>query len=290
MLRRLRLALAFVVPAAAYGFGVLSHEHRWFPTPQIESGLRGAIWLLRPERGYRDTSDRTPVDCGSLRGAAVWLTLGQSNAANEGDLDYTTGAGVFNLNPFDGKCYVARDPLLGTTGDRGSVWTRAADGAIAAGLFDRVVVLPIAVGGSSITRWSSDGDLYPRLELARQALADAGLRATHVLWHQGESDVLMPAAEYRRHFASMLDGLRAAGIDAPVYVAQVSLCKNHGSETLRQAQRDLTELPGVRLGPDTDTLDRFLWRRDMCHFSAAGLQRHAALWVETLRRDHRVQD
>lgn len=282
-----RAALALLCLAVAWGHGVVSHDKRWFPAPQTERALRRAIWWLRPERGFRDTTGRTAVACEGLRGerTAVLLTLGQSNAANEGSLAPVETANVFNFNFFDGRCYEARDPLLGTTGNGSSPWIRVARGLVAAGRFDRVVIVPIAVGGSGIRHWAPDGYLFPRIGRAKAALDAAGLAPTHVLWHQGESDVARDPALYVGHFRAILAGMRELGIDAPVWVAQATLCGNHGSEALRAAQRELADtLPGVRRGPNTDTLDRFAWRRDLCHFSAEGLDRHAQLWLAALRR------
>jgi len=286
MVSRRCIAACVVLLLTAYALGALSQRHRWPPTPQIERAVRQALWRFRPERGHRDTTGRVAVACAALHGAQtqVWLTLGQSNAANEGELDYETQAAVYNFNPFDGACYEASDPLLGATGSGGSVWTRLADRLIAAGRAERIVIAPIAVGGSRIRRWAPGGDLYPRIGRTAAALDAAGLRVTHVLWHQGESDVDTPPQAYVQSFTAMLGSLRAAGIDAPVYVAQASICKNGGSAALRAVQRQLAdELPGVRRGPNSDRLDRFAWRHDLCHFSAAGLDEHARLWFEVLQ-------
>ncbi|MFZ3359312.1 MAG: hypothetical protein WA177_11165, partial [Xanthobacteraceae bacterium] len=57
---------------------------------------------------------------------AVILGLGQSNIANEGDAGalYEPKGEVCNFNFFDGKCYAAKDPLLGASLDRSNVLTR----------------------------------------------------------------------------------------------------------------------------------------------------------------------
>lgn len=281
----LRIAAVAGLALAAYAYGAASYRHRWPPTPQFERAARQALWKIRPERGFQDRTGRVEVPCAPLHGSrtAVWLTLGQSNAANEGELAYETGPNVFNLSFLDGRCYIARDPLLGATGTGGSVWTRLADRLIADEHFERVVIVPIAVGGSSIRRWTTGGDLHGRIGRAAEAIRAAGLSPTHILWHQGESDVATGPQAYRRSFAGVLAEIRAQGLTAPVYVAQASICKNNGSAALRAAQRDLAvEFADVRLGPDTDTLDRFRWRRDLCHFSAEGLDEHAKLWASIL--------
>jgi hypothetical protein len=106
-----------------------------------------------------DAQDRVRVDRDEvMRGrTAVMLTLGQSNAANSGDTPYVPRQRVFNFNIFDGHCYVARDPLLGTTEHRGNFAGRMADALIERGVFDGVVLVPIAVGGSRIEEWTTGG-------------------------------------------------------------------------------------------------------------------------------------
>ena len=49
----------------------------------------------------------------------VALTFGQANSANLGESPKTAQGEVFNF--YDGKIYRAEDPLIGTTGDGGSV-------------------------------------------------------------------------------------------------------------------------------------------------------------------------
>jgi hypothetical protein len=279
--------LSVILIAAAYAYGALSHEHRWFPTPQIERALRRNIWHWRKRRGFKDTGGRTEVPCPLLLQprTAVLLAFGQSNAANEGEAPYQPGEGVYNFNLFDGRCYVARDPLLGATGTGGSPWSRLGDKLIAAGMFERVLIVPIAVGASTVADWTPEGIHHARLLDAQRALAAHGLRIMHALWHQGEADALHTTREeYVARFRRLLDAMRAAGIDAPVYVAVASICRNRGSDAIRAAQREIAAtLENVRPGPNTDALDRFVWRFDLCHFSTEGLDRHAELWLEALR-------
>jgi len=81
----------------------------------------------------------------------------------------------------------------------------------------------------------------------------------------------------------MMQGIRAKGITAPVYIAQASYCHGRSSEHIRAAQSSLVDSgAGMLAGPDTDSLRGPLWRYDDCHFSAAGADRHAALWRDAL--------
>ena len=188
--------------------------------------------------------------------------------------------------PYYRWLFFAAGPLEAAVTNKAMGFSPPADkeGMVGYGTFARVVVAPIAVGGSSVKRWAPGGDLDDRIAATLRSLEATGLPPTHVLWHQGETDVRMPGAEYGEHFRAMLEAARADGLDAPVFVAQASICKNQGSDELRRAQRELAQLPGVHEGPNTDALDRFRWRRDLCHFSGPGLDAHARAWVDVLRR------
>lgn len=284
-----RWTIAVSLLAFGYIAGVWAHARGIFPARQIAAVLRVDLRHMGQERGFKDTSGRREVDCERFRaaGTAILLTLGQSNASNEGGAPFEPGPGVYNFNYFDGRCYVAQDPLLGTTGAAGSPWSRLGDALVRRGVYEQVLLVPIAVGGSTIERWTPAGKHFPRIRGVQQRLMDRGLAPTHVLWHQGEGDARRTSkAEYLERFGEMLAGLRRVGIAAPVYVAVATVCGHPGSDPIRAAQREIPSLfDGVRPGPNTDQLDRLRHRRDGCHFSTEGLDAHAELWFEILRSD-----
>ena len=111
---------------------------------------------------FRDTTGRIEVSEALFRPAprvAVILALGASNLANEGDpkgLCEST-QGVFNFDFIAGKCYVAKDPLVGSTADRGNVLTRLGERLVWSGRYDRVLLVPVAHGGTLISEWVPGG-------------------------------------------------------------------------------------------------------------------------------------
>jgi hypothetical protein len=258
-------------------------------------GPRGRIFLsvvdtyanVDLNRGsFNDTSDRVRVGATEVSQGrtAVILIFGQSNGANSGDAPYVPRHRVINFNLFDGHCYVAKDPLLGTTERRGNFASRMADMLIEQGLFDTVVLAPIGVGGSRIEEWTTGGARHRRLQIAIKRAADSRLNFTHVLWHQGESNAGVDANAdlYTGCFLNIHGALRSYDVGAPIYVAQATICNSPPNETIRSAQRAVVDLvSGIFAGPDTDMIglnDRY----DGCHMAESGLVRHAQLWIEAL--------
>lgn len=220
---------------------------------------------------------------------AVLLLAGQSNAANHGGQRMTSEHGRAVVNFFEGTCYTAASPLLGASGIGGEVWTPLANMLVASGVFDRVVLAPVAIGGTDVARWVSGGDLGTLLIGTATDLAHQGYRATHVLWHQGETDVQAATSQevYTQRLLSVAASLRAQGIDAPILVSVASKCllmaPHNGENAVARAQRLLPE-PGAGLfaGVDSDALLLDVDRYDACHFSASGQTKIAAAWARRI--------
>ena len=271
-------AMAVIGSAAAY----LSRES--------VAELNGAGSIDPHHISYKNTSGRTAVDCRTLSDAsnsATILVFGQSMVGNSGDPGalYIPSGKVYNFNLFDGRCYEARDPLLGTDADRSNVLTRFADLLVRRHEYETVLLVPIAYGGSPISWWAPGGPLSARLDRALRETGREGLRPTFAIWQQGEADSYQPrpdAAGYEKSFRAMVDALRAGGMTAPVFVAQSTVCKTPPIEPIRWAQREVVDArAGILPGPDTDVIgldDRF----DGCHFSEAGLNRAAEMWFRTI--------
>lgn len=219
----------------------------------------------------------------------IALMFGQSNAANNGKIAYTPRhSSVFNY--YEGKLYTAKDPLIGTTGTGGSVWTHLADTLIESGRYDKVIFVPIAVGGTAIERWS-DGDCSKILLQTLRSLESQHIKLTHIFWHQGETDNLLNtvAEIYKKRLDAILNTIRSYQQDADLYVSIASyhpgaVTKPLGVDsTIRKAQIEfINERKGVLAGPDTDLLIHAIHRYDSVHFSEYGLKAFAGLWFSVL--------
>ena len=241
---------------------------------------------MRKAAGRRIVSDT--LFAGSASNAVI-LGLGQSTIANEGEASacYEPKGEVYNFNFFDGQCYVAKDPLLGASIDRANVLTRLGELLVQRANYGRVLLVPIAHGGTYATEWSPGGRMFPRVEWALERLHERRIRITHILWQQGEAEAATnnpDPKEWMRHFTAMVGAVRATGVEAPFYVAQCTVCCNEPNEVIRSAQRQVVDpKTGIMPGPDIDLVGRDE-RYDGCHMSAAGLRHAAELWYEALCR------
>jgi hypothetical protein len=253
--------------------------------------LRRILRPLDPDGGsFRDTTGRVVAErrlFAPTPRLAVILSFGQSNIANECDPDgcYIPGPGVYNFNLFDSQCYEARDPLLGATGDRSNFTTRLGDLLVRRDVYDRVLLVPIAYGGSYMAEWAADGRMFPRLTQTLIRLQRAGISVTHALWQQGEAEGALPNADgpaWVGHFQEMLAALRQYAVSAPVLVAQCTVCCSAPNERIRTAQRAvIAPSAGVFAGADVDIIGPDE-RWDGCHFSTAGLEKAAELWFSVV--------
>ena len=239
-----------------------------------------------------DTSQvgaRLPVAPADIVDPAVFLIIGQSNAANHGATRHACSKPAFNFNPFDGLCYRASDPLLGATGDLGSPWCLLADALIARGFARSILLCPLAVGGATVAEWAPGGPYHHRMTYSLKRLQAAGFRPSHVFWHQGEADALYgtSAEAYGRSFTALALSLRGLGVRCPIHVAIASyFAVPAGYEArqavIRAAQHSLIDdASGILLGPDTDSIkDRY----DGSHMGDIGLLAHALAWEAALVR------
>lgn len=273
------------------------------------AGGNASRCLLRDNDGLQASAAPIPCEQIPRDGLMVLLTAGQSNISNTGAPGddgklYQPRHRFYNFNRFDGKCYVARNPLLGTPDEGENVAVRLGDELIDRGLAKTIVVAPVAIGGTYIEEWRARGGKYFEVLLSAVAgLRDARLEPTAVLWHQGEYNAfafstngaedgsilqMTPQLQeagrlsYLRNTLEIVAGLRAADVTAPILIATTTLCGSVPDEIIRSAQAAaVSPTQGVFAGPDTDKIGLAL-RSDRCHMSAAGTAMHARMWADRL--------
>lgn len=302
-----RITLSIVLFIFIYFAGAWSGRNNMFPWPQaamLKEQFTGAKVVEESRYMFAgngrliadDTKTAVPCPAQTER-TAVLLVLGQSNAANHSGQRYRSQYGAEVTNFFDGQCFIAASPLLGSTDTRGEYWTLLGNLLIESGKFNSVVIAPLAFSGSEVERWARGGDINGLVIETAKLLRDARYRVTDVLWVQGESDYVKgtSAEAYRERFLSMVDTLRQEGVNAPLYVSVASKClepsnggfKNHEpNNAIVRAQQDLSRGgSGLRAGVNTDMLLDEVDRYDDCHFGGSGGEKAARAWVDLLVAD-----
>ena len=217
----------------------------------------------------------------------VFATAGQSNSTNCGEFPIKQYSGM--VSSFGGTHWqIADDPQPGChdqTGG-GSPWPAFGDALYA------ILGVPIGIaatghGGTSVNQWLPEDELgvYPWMMTRLWQLGPQGFRA--MLWHQGESDVMMPAQEYVDKLTRIIRlSQQEAGWAFHWCVAKVSYhnVENPRWESMRAAHQQLWDEGVAMPGPDTDTLvgDHRDFDGTGIHFSPKGLKAHGELWAELM--------
>ena len=234
---------------------------------------------------------KTEIECPKQTDKTlVLLIAGQSNTGNHAGQRYESNYGSQIINFWNGKCYKAESPLLGTTGVLGESWTLLANKLIKDGLAEQVVLVSAGIGGTPISRWQSGGDLNKML-IDVVKFTQSKYKVTQVLWHQGESDYGLKTSDsqYTNNFNSLVQSLRKQGVEAPILPSVATKCgidptwsKN---TPVALAQNQLPDKSkGVYAGPNTDALLNKLDRYDDCHFSGTGQEKFANAWVDAIKK------
>lgn len=221
---------------------------------------------------------------------AIILTFGQSNAASSGQGSYRCRNNVFEY--YKGKLYKAEEPLMGAPENYGcSVWTRFSDMLIDSGLYKNVIIIPIAIGSTTVECWS-EGICNQKLIETLKYIKKDNIKITHIYFHQGESDNLEKTSknEYKKRLKKIEKQLRSNGLDAVFYVCIASYhpnitnnCNGLNYEIQKAQIEFASENMGTKNGPNTDSLNLVSDRYDGVHFSKRGLDKFAKLLFKNFK-------
>ncbi len=218
---------------------------------------------------------------------AVIVTLGQSNIISSAGGTFTAvNATAQNLNPYDGGTYSCRNPALGTAYEpalgNNSANCQIADSLITNGIFTRVVMIPIGIGGTSVAQWAIGGEFNQRIVVTMKRLAAIGVLPTYVLWHQGEADAFSgtPGATYTTAVKSVAQTFRDYNYTGPFFVAIETLVNNVTYPIIQTAQANAVDgILHIVAGANWDSLTGGTNRADGTHFTQTGAANAAALDV-----------
>lgn len=256
------------------------------------SGISAGGWYRLEVRSVSAAIPATVASVEKVGVGEIFVTAGQSNAANAGLPAYTPISDrVSACKWFSMIWRHGHDPMPIANGTGGSPWSRLGDMLVEH--YDVPVgFLCVAQGGTRTGQWAPGSRWYEeRLKPAVGSFPPMGFRA--VLWHQGESDSAYQASAsaYAERLGRIIKQSRIdAGWEVPWYVAEASFyppTKLVHEEPVAAGQRMVVHNdPLVFLGPTTDGFHledadggKLV---DNVHFNEAGLSSHAAQWFSVL--------
>jgi hypothetical protein len=221
----------------------------------------------------------------------VILYYGQSNRAN-----FATGfsggpiEGVYMLDPFTGKFFLADEPMVGCNGAvKPGAYPAYANAAFnaarrlkLAGWRNNVVVVNVCAGGTNSNLWANppeEGGLCSdRLRVGPRRILEHWSDATVIMRQQGEQDCVdnFSQEQVTNNIRKERAILRSEGMNAPILVARTA--RNTAAvvgtaqyNAVRAGQNAaIAEHADVYPGLDTDQFNDS-YRADGTHWNQAGL-------------------
>jgi hypothetical protein len=235
----------------------------------------------------------------------VWIIVGQSNREAEALTAYvpTHANAIDNFNTEDGAVYAYSDPPLGSSyigtaipdGGPGHVGGRTADLFMDTGQWDRVIVVPIAIGGAAIADLAPGGRIADRFCKTMERLKARGIVPGHnvtfgVDFGQGESDLRSASEEtYTRLWNQMYASWQACGFVGRVFVSVETWIFNLTWPPVQAAQAAVVNNRiGIYAGANADSIGSWGRVLDMppegtTHFNDNGLAELAPMIVKAAR-------
>lgn len=234
----------------------------------------------------------------------ILIVAGQSNIANVGLTQYTPSnpTGLDELYVSDGAIYKAIDPALGVSIPTGGVafpGLRIADTLVTNGKFDRVILVPISIGGTLIADWAT-GVESNRIQVALLRIKNRGItcggtnQTCAIIWGIGESDEQAGTSQvsWTASFNTIVSNNSSfvgrwfvaeqtwwSGVSAAIQAAQ----------TVASPSGVINNGAGIYAGPNADVLINSTCGGVACrqaanlpHFTDAGCASYAAAWVTAL--------
>ena len=216
----------------------------------------------------------------------IFLTYGQSNSVNSGELGYVVKNNVYQS--LFGQTYVYRDPSLGVNGNKGSVWGMVGDKLIDNGIYDNVVFSNCGYGGKRISDLNSEPIISFLVNNYKSLINKFG-KVDGILFHQGEADNnLSGTKKYYIEFVKFLEILMNNGIEIPIYLSRVSSCEpgtKTNYELINIQNKLINDFEIIKKGPNTDLLVGKKYRHYGCHFSLEGFNIFSDMWIHYIIKE-----
>lgn len=268
-----------------FAAGALIDPYALVPIVQSPNGFP-----LNDTGGYDLTGRGAPVPALSGLRRNVLLSFGQSYITNSATGGYVvTQAQNHNLCLHNGAIYPSKANMLGCSDVGDGVecnLSRLGDMIIAGGALERVIQVPIAIGGTHIAQWAPGGLLNHRIGAALRRVRDASLAVDKIMLSIGAGDAAMGTTTpaFQAGVVATRATFVANGCNAPMYLEKCNFIGGvvlAGAPAIYAAIDNLVDGVTYFAGPNSDTLDA-TYRHDGAHWNAAGSAASAGLWKTAL--------
>lgn len=252
--------------AIGFSIGYLARHYQVFPLKRFFERHFGEAEI--PVAIYRETAGRVEVPCAESPDTQVIFIFGQSNSANHVGMRHANNS-ITISNYFQGKCYVAQDPLLGATGWGGGIGIPLANELLRREFAKRIILVPLGVGEATVGKWADEKNLGRRLNNALRELKDLNIRVGWYLYIQGESDTNTDISTYRNSLEKIAGFIRAQYPTAKLGISNTSYCFGQSNPAVIKAQNEFiaANSPFAFSLGNTDNFNSDRDRYDDCHFS-----------------------
>ena len=257
------------------------------------SGLKGRDFVKRniylPIRTYLKYSDIfTPYKKTDCPVNSITIAIfGQSNSANfvSEKSDLAIPSNLYQYDWESQRCYIYKEPLLGTNGTKGNAITYTAI-KMANNSNNPIVIIPFGLGATSVLNWAY-GDLFlNRHQIVMKRIKESGLSPRIFLWHQGEADSNLPEDVYYYSLRKVVESTFNSFPQSSFGIALATRCVYEPLNHLRSAQKRVSQdLPNAFISADSDKISGFDKRQNNCHFSAKGASELGNLYYESITRE-----
>lgn len=220
----------------------------------------------------------------------VLVVAGQSLVSNATPTLFTpvNSSVVDQMNIYDGGIYNISGKMLGCSSNAtlgpGNVCARIADLFITNAIFDRVILVPIAIGSTYVADWAT-GTFSDRIACAMRRLSSRGITAATtgvtmaMLWAQGEQDNVgaTSQANYTSRLNTVISNAQAAGMSGRIFVNSESWSAGATASAVTSAQAAVVNGTTVFAGANWDSLDATNRQADNTHFNDTGAASAATL-------------
>ncbi len=255
------LLLAASAHGQGRGFGAAGTATRYTVTDTVTSQLGYDVSVLAPNKS---TAGKTPSISATISSSTfVMIGVGDSLQTNISATTYTPSnvAAVQNLNLYDGLIYKGIDPLISTPLAGGNYLTRTADKLVSDGKFARVVIIPLALGGSTSLDWSTAGVHHQRARVACWMVRDFGWIGNAsvkfgIVYGVGTNDQTAGSTsqQIQDRYNSFRTAMTGHGCDFDTFVHTQSRLASVTSATVTGAQAAVVDSVRTFTGVNIDTL------------------------------------